>query len=503
MFQQHKKVETETKWIKLGKTTEITFVGKETLAIINECHILFYDIGLKKNFIYNANCEEHGDGVQCLAGHRTMPMFAFAEKCYNPRILLFTYPNFTPISIIKGVCPDGYTNLVFSELEYIVSLSTFPQFIITVWCWRTGAKLAWKESGNTQSGQQLLRCSLSSPVIVSQMLEMSECLLLWEINVCSKRCMLSKNQVFLPEAKSCCGFIWAPEGILHIVTTNGDVYTVDAETHKAHLAIAWLTHNTDNANQKLDDKTLIEEASQYFETKNEGEEDKQGVTKNKETEDKNINNSNVSPCIAWFKGGIVVAGPDSYIKHFKRTSKVWKETWSILLNIQLVKLEACSLKDYLIGISDRGELYQYMPTMLTPSFERVQHYGSNFTHVCLIKPQCEMLATLSSNGILDVWDKTTGGHVGTMSLEAKYLCMVSSPKLPYIVLGRCDGVVDFLNVYCPESPQVLCQVSLCAWEIQDVQFTLSGNLLVAANTTNGDFFLIKVTFTPFNTEIIE
>nr|CAD7414709.1 unnamed protein product [Timema poppensis] len=489
------------RWIKFGKITDITFVGKETLAIINECHILLYDIGLKKNFIYYANCEEHGDGVQCLAGHRTMPMFAFAEKCYNPRILLFSYPDFTPISILKGACPDGYTNLVFSELEYIVSLSTFPQFIITVWCWRTGAKLAWKESGSSQPGQQLLRecqrdgtsltspagrhpfmekctyllileavcvynrimnvsslkeiyievpnstgvlellsiwddnrvctapeeiedwdvadspdktkvntgvtgssiiytnmaspanrtndclgssrmtpfpvgvhlwetlvvagqpmalqpyfletnspvdqvayiknksspkqmkrtpvqsppstcvtsiwmdlarywsCSLSSPVVVSQMLEMSERLLLWEINVCSKRCMLSKNQVFLPEAKSCCGFIWAPEGVLHVVTRNGDVYTVDAETHKAHLAIAWSSYSTDNATQKPDDKTLIEEASQYSETRNEGEEDKQGVTKNK-----NINQSNVSPCIAWFKGGIVVAGPDSYIK---------------------------------------------------------------------------------------------------------------------------------------------------------------------------------------------
>ncbi|CAG2063081.1 unnamed protein product, partial [Timema podura] len=180
-----------------------------------------------------------------------------------------------------------------------------------------------------------------------------------------------------------------------------------------------------------------------------------------------------------------------FFQHFKRTSKVWKETWSILLNIHLVKLAASSLKEYLIGISDRGELYQYMLTMSTPTFERVQNYGSSFTHVCMIKPQCEMLATLGSNGILDVWDKTTGGHVGAMSLEAKYLCMVSSPKLPYIVLGRCDGVVDFLNVYCPERPQVLCQVSLCAWEIQDVQFTLSGSLLVAANTTNGDFFLIK------------
>jgi hypothetical protein len=38
-----------------------------------------------------------------VAGHQNTAVFAFGEKCSNPRIFIKEYPSFSTVSVLKGV----------------------------------------------------------------------------------------------------------------------------------------------------------------------------------------------------------------------------------------------------------------------------------------------------------------------------------------------------------------------------------------------------------------
>ena len=85
--------------MKFGDASQnIYFVGKDVVAITDGLHVLFYDLVDKTHTIYKAS----STGVSCIAGYKVTPMFAFAEKCLHPRILVMEYPSFSTITTIPG-----------------------------------------------------------------------------------------------------------------------------------------------------------------------------------------------------------------------------------------------------------------------------------------------------------------------------------------------------------------------------------------------------------------
>ncbi|KAJ1521274.1 hypothetical protein ONE63_002955 [Megalurothrips usitatus] len=211
-------------WVKLGKIDGFTFVGRDTVAVGCGCHIIFYAVDGTSENVYIANSKQRGDGVACLAGHRTAPLFAFAEKCLHPRILVFSYPAVEgPVSVLKGGTMGSYISMAFSEVEYLVTLSGVPQSSIMVWCWRTGVQLACTDTG-IGSPFQKLSCSLSSPTIICHIVRGKSTLRLWEINVCAKLCCLTSQKVKLPEKTIPVDVCFTNDGALFFVDDRGDVY---------------------------------------------------------------------------------------------------------------------------------------------------------------------------------------------------------------------------------------------------------------------------------------
>lgn len=89
--------------MKLGNINEFIFVGKDAVAVGCGCHIIFFSLDGNMETIYIANSKQRGDGVACIAGHQTAPIFALAEKCLYPRILVFSYPTVEgPVAILQG-----------------------------------------------------------------------------------------------------------------------------------------------------------------------------------------------------------------------------------------------------------------------------------------------------------------------------------------------------------------------------------------------------------------
>lgn len=87
--------------MKFGKIKQISFVGKETICIGSGCHMLFINITTGEEALYHADNKSVGEGVRTFSGHKTLSVFAFAEKCRFPRVFIMTCPNFARVCLLS------------------------------------------------------------------------------------------------------------------------------------------------------------------------------------------------------------------------------------------------------------------------------------------------------------------------------------------------------------------------------------------------------------------
>lgn len=95
------------------------------------------------------------DGLSCMAGHRNESIMAISDMVRYRRIILLAYPSLQSISTFSsGGGGDGnggdaghamtspyYRCIQFSETEHVIALTTFPDYELEVWNWRTGTLL--------------------------------------------------------------------------------------------------------------------------------------------------------------------------------------------------------------------------------------------------------------------------------------------------------------------------------------------------------------------------
>lgn len=97
------------------------------------------------------------DGLSCMAGHRNESILAISDMSCNRRIILLAYPSLRCISTLSlGRDEDGgvraatsphYRCIQFSETEHVVALTSFPDYELEVWNWRTGTLLLVQPTG--------------------------------------------------------------------------------------------------------------------------------------------------------------------------------------------------------------------------------------------------------------------------------------------------------------------------------------------------------------------
>ncbi|EZA49426.1 WD repeat-containing protein [Ooceraea biroi] len=129
-------------WVRGGKVEEIIWIGKDVLAWCSSLYIVFFHVVKRQETLRWCWNNGTGDGARCVSGHVSAPVFAFAERSLNPRILVHVYPSMAKVSECPPACESGYLAIAFTPHEYLVSLGSYPSFPLIVWCWRTGGKIA-------------------------------------------------------------------------------------------------------------------------------------------------------------------------------------------------------------------------------------------------------------------------------------------------------------------------------------------------------------------------
>lgn len=164
-----------SRWVKFGDIEDLVLIGKEVVASAWGVYINFYNLNTGENRVEQFVDEGKSDGVSCLASHpvlnfilfdsyriynnlsirQVVSMFAITERRPNPRVLIFTYPELAKVSTCSGGAANGFLASVFAGTEYLVTLSSFPHFEMTLWQWRTGEKMTVRNTSVSDPRQPI------------------------------------------------------------------------------------------------------------------------------------------------------------------------------------------------------------------------------------------------------------------------------------------------------------------------------------------------------------
>ncbi|KAF5280666.1 hypothetical protein FQA39_LY05314 [Lamprigera yunnana] len=427
-----------TQWVKFGKMKRITFIGRDYICIGNGCYLKFFNIFTKQQILYNANNKEVGEGVGPFTGHRTLSIFASADRCRFPIIRIQKIPSLTEVFKLDKGTDEDYLQLAFTENDYLISLNDSPSFAIILWNWRNGTKVHTVNT-NTYGRYQSLKCNLTTPIVVAQLETGSNTINIWDVNMCGKICIMKPHTATCP---SDCGVftdaLWTYEGALLVLDINGITFKVESDFSLKRV-IQWET------------------------------------------------GGDVVPSFAWYKAGLVIAGPNGELKHFKKFGD-WECVWSVEPPSPIAKLIS-DYKESLVGRTIHGDLLCY--TAVEPEFKFLVQGEGAINDVCLIYPTGEYIVTFQRNREIVTWSVATGEMQHKIVLSDNPLAIKENPEYPYIGIAYEHGVLELFSLYNPKEITSMTKFNLSKNSLNSVYFTDFGKVIIAASTIFGEFFILE------------
>ncbi|KAK0169138.1 hypothetical protein PV327_002884 [Microctonus hyperodae] len=456
----------DTKWVKFGKIKSIAFIGKEVIGIASGIHVIFINLNTKEEKIERFNNEERGDGVCCLTGHPVVSMFAIAERRLNPKIFIFTYPEIIKISSCiykKTKRLVGYLSSVFAGTEYLITLTSFPDFQLIVWLWKTGENLKVIDT-KIEDYIQLITCSPSSPFFLSQLGESTGQIILYEMTVCAKIISLNPTLSFMSTAKIVSSS-WTYDSNLLLCDDLGNISLFYTDGKRLHVII--------NSNNQL--------------------------------------RPNWRHLIADFRTGVAVVNNESQI-HFYRKPAVdrvnsespWKLIWKIETCSHPVFIIRHPKRDSLLFQTNKGEIIEIsvgdddVPRMLMICYQ-----GSGYSFLVPINPDGCHAGVIDNFNRLIILEINTGDLLSAISLDhyGTILQVVAHNNLPLIVTSTEKGKCYIINVSNIMKPVVIKSIYLIEEPLDKLKFGMDGSTLGVVNLSNKQLFIIS-DFTNMNLDIL-
>lgn len=177
-------------WVRGSKVEDIVWIGKEMLAWCIGLYIVFFHVAKKRQTLRWCWNNVTGDGAHHICGHVSSPIFAFSERSLNPRIFVLTYPSMAKICECVQGCASGYLAIAFTAHDHLLSLGSYPNFPLIVWCWRTGEKVIVMDTPMRDEVGQIIRATPIGHTVFAQVGKTCGKLLTWELNVVGKLVIL-------------------------------------------------------------------------------------------------------------------------------------------------------------------------------------------------------------------------------------------------------------------------------------------------------------------------
>ncbi|XP_011873918.1 PREDICTED: cilia- and flagella-associated protein 43-like [Vollenhovia emeryi] len=446
-------------WVRGSKIEEIVWIDRDVLAWCTGLYIVFFHVVKRQQTLYWCWNNATGDGARCISGHASSPIFAFSERSLNPRILILAYPSMTRICECVDGCNSGYLAIAFTPDNYLVSLGSYPNFPMIVWCWRTGEKIAIVDTFIRDEVGQMIRITRAGRTVVGQVGKTCGKLFTWELDVVNKIVILKDHEVKLPGEAMIRGIDWCPgtpnDPLLAITDVDGHVYL----------------SNCDGTN------VLRVVVSQHC-----------GICAEVEI-----------PAVCWFRGGIILRTTFCQIRYYKKepSSDVWRKRWYVKSIYQPHILVAHPSGNSLFYDTLEGYLMQMVfpeDGNTTPTIHRYLHHGSKYRFVDFLYPWCHHLAATGDLRDLTILESYSGSEISKVELdiEGGVSAQVTHPDDPLIVVVSDQGEMAVLGATEPEQPIILAYFRLQRNPLDLIKFSHSGKFLIAAQKEAGNCYCVDL-----------
>ncbi|XP_049868319.1 cilia- and flagella-associated protein 43 isoform X1 [Pectinophora gossypiella] len=384
-------------------------------------------------------------------------MFAFAEKVKHARIFIVTYPSLTIVTQLKDTDINRYKGLCMMEGELVAGFSGYPNYMVTVWSWRTCQRLLALPTGVIRR-QQIYMASRSH-MLVCQCY--GEGLIVWEVAPCFRRCFMmrrAKEEVTgwgLAEPKLI-GVCWTNEGLLYAIDATARLYGVTTDGIIMIPTVEW-------------------------------NEDLKGEN---------------TPCVCAFGTGILIYGPDQHFRWVKKNEQQkWRVVWKqeVERDDQVVRLVGNATAEVAVGWTRGGRVLRLAPP--APDSDRadvrlVAYKQRNIIKMKLIAPDFKHVATMSDQNDMCIYEVISAKMVLRRILDGKDMSFQASPVEPVLaVVGSVDVNYGLAMLrWDAHEPQLTraFSTSLTHQQVSRVAFSPSGRELAAVAMAAGHIFIYKV-----------
>ncbi|XP_063839053.1 uncharacterized protein LOC135088095 [Ostrinia nubilalis] len=441
------------RWVLPNRVDFVTFMGKDVFIIAHDIYIVFFNLKTHSELVYVANSQKNGDGVDVVAGHRSNT-FAFAEKVKHGRIFIVNYPAFNIVAELRDKTVNRYKGLCMMECELVAGFSGFPNYVVSVWNWRTHQRLVSAPTGVVRRSQ-IYMASRTHMLICECW---GEGLIVWEVAQCYKRSLLlqrAKQEVTGWEVSEppLVGVCWSGEGQLYAIDPAANLYSVLSDGIGMVTNLEW----SENLHGKI------------------------------------------KPCICAFGNGFLIYGPDKLLRALKKAEHKWKVAWSykpLDVITRLVANATCDLAAMWarcgLGYKITGESEDKLDVKIFTFKQR------NIIKVQLIAPDYKYVATMNDSGVLCIYEAVSAKLVAIKSIEGNDISFEASPVEPLLAIFGEVGPNYGLMLAAIRDNEDRVEIDkvgrMCLTHqiVSLVAFSPTGREMVAAAMSAGHIFVLKL-----------
>ncbi|XP_050530954.1 cilia- and flagella-associated protein 43 isoform X2 [Daktulosphaira vitifoliae] len=443
-----------TSWVKPSTVNELKFVSKYVIMFVIGKTLVFFDLEtLKEELVMvddKNNLPLNSIGcVDCCNGD--MDIIAVAEREPMHNVVIFRYPDFKVLSILKDDDdPISYKSVSFIKTTYIIGLRDYPSFDFIIWAWGSQEKLLSINTGLIQSNQIIGLFSGSGHNVYLNQIEKGEVcskLQIWTFMISSKIVYADKFSVKLPSAKTdICSSCWLAGGWFLFCDSFMDVYRVQVDGSRASDPEIYIHY----------DKKFNE--MKYFQ-----------------------------PLLSSFLKEFVLYTPESITRYKEVKSGILIKVWTIQTEHILESIVIRDNKVY--GWTTKGALME-----ITYETQKIlKLYGSKIKFFTFIKPTDQTIITINEQEVLQLWDATTGVFKNEFQLDSESTNLAINPLYYYVAVTFTNGKIELIDVNpYTNSLKNITKMVLCNQELSSVVFFPDSQNCIASVYSTGWLFNIKI-----------
>ncbi|XP_010283130.1 PREDICTED: WD repeat-containing protein 96, partial [Phaethon lepturus] len=504
----------EVSWVQGFSNKNFGFINNQTVCYPCGNYILFLDIETKTTTVLQCQTGQVG----AFAANGNSQVLAFSDRKLNPIIQIYTFPELSKLTELKGNAQLDYTLLAFSFTgPYLASYSSVPEFVLSVWNWQENILLC------SESQPGVTPTSLSfNPMNWQQLCFVTESsITIWHIERNNDEHHLKQNPVKLPDGQ---GSVSPHEDLFFPVSRSEDPYHGpdlpvsaiaglvgdEAETFMprncmkpsvhptAHcwtatsevymgckegyvLAIDAGTCNVSVLQQKPLPEYMrkISDVVSYV---------RREVQKKKGGKPKDLQKTGLFS-MAFCNEGLYAAGSEGilFFYHIKGLQYEMKTCADILQPITSLIFSP----DYtvLLLITDQGTVYTYKPAHSGEAVKLLDTCSSCFLAADFLTPGNKYCVSVTISGEVQVWFLEDGTCLSKLNLDIEATAMACCPSSSSVSVGTKSGQIYFLDVTKAEAPRVVHRIFLSKFPVLSLHYDQSGQFLIA-RATEGHIFIL-------------